>query len=152
MIVESVLWGSKGLVNRRLLKCQIDRNGNFTWGDQVYALGQTVWRQLGRSWSTLPRTHKYMAPGGTERSSGLSFLGRPTRSHSWQKKLISFAFAQGSWHVSWRLRQTSQSSNLQPGHSGFNLRKRYLHLCRAELLNSLSMFQMIGPEYNFHSL
>ena len=92
--------------------------------------------------------------GESEGSSGrpLSFLGSPTPKSSRTKQAIQLLFTQVSLHVSQRPRQTSQSSNLQPGGSICNLRGGNLHLCRAELLNSFSVLQMIGPGYHFHSL
>lgn len=127
-----VVWRSNGLMNGLLLKYQMDRNRNFTWGNQVYEFGQFGDNrgEPGMSCQTLINKRSL---GQFEGPSGLllHFSVAPHISHPRQNQLISFLLTQGSLHVSYSLKQTSQSTNLQPGHPNFNLRRGCLYLCRA---------------------
>lgn len=89
----------------------------------------------------------------SEGSSGLlSFLGSPKPKASQTRQAIQLSIY--TWFTECvleseanlaELRFTAWSLHFQPGAGN-------ACLCPAEPLNPLSMFQMIGPEYNFHSL
>lgn len=93
-INKQVVWRElKLFMIRLLLKYQIDRNRALTWGNQVHEFGQTVWRQIGRTWNVCQELTNTRLLGESQESFGplLSFLGSPTPKSSWTKQTIQLS-------------------------------------------------------------